>query len=62
MEDQEKKKIYIRTFKFSDGTEKSVEGTGEEITTYTGKWARAKFNKEKIKETKDTVRYEELTT
>lgn len=55
-----KKKIYIRTFIFSDGTKESVEDDGKKMMgpTYRGAWARKKFNKEKIKETIDSVRFE----
>lgn len=51
-----KNKIYIRIFKFSDGTTEKVEGTGGQIVNYTGKWARAKFKKDKILEIKDEVK------
>lgn len=57
---KQKTKIYIRTFSFADGTKESVEtADGKKMTKeYTGKWARKKFKKDKITETKDTVRYE----
>ena len=55
-----KKKIYIRTFIFPDGTTETVEGSGKDMMgpRYRGKWVRKKFKKEKIKESKDSVRYE----
>ena len=55
-----KKKIYIRTFTFSDGTKETVEGSGKDMMgpRYRGKWARKKYKKDKIKETKDSVRFE----
>lgn len=59
--DKDKKKIYIRTFYFSDNTKESVESeNGADMMgpTYRGAWAREKFNKAKILEIKDTIRFE----
>ena len=55
-----KKKIYIRTFKFSDGTEETIEADGKDMMgpKYRGDWARKKFKKKKITESIDSVRYE----
>jgi len=57
---KKKTKIYIRTFKFDDGTEESVEGKSEDFMgpRYRSTWAREKFNKKKIVESKDSIRWE----
>ncbi len=53
-----KKKIYIRTFTFLDGTKKTFEETGEWMMTHRGHWARRKFKVKKFKEIVDSVRFE----
>ncbi len=54
-------KIYIRTFKFDDGTKESVESANLKDmmgAKYRGQWARKEFKKKKIKESIDSVRWE----
>ena len=60
MAKKKKKKIYIRTFIFPDGSKESVEGSGEDMMgpKYRGRWARKTFKQKKIKETIDSVRWE----
>jgi hypothetical protein len=55
--EEDKTKVYIRTFYFADGTKETVKTDGEKILRYTGRWARNRFKKDKIKEIKDTVEY-----
>ena len=55
---KEKKKVYIRTFIFEDGTKKSIEGDGRFMMTHRGPWARKKFKVKKLKGIKDSVRFE----
>lgn len=62
MEEQKQIKIYVRTFKFSDGSMHSVETEdGAKMTQdYRPRWAREHFKKEKIIETIDSVKYERI--
>lgn len=61
MPKKEKTKVYIRTFIFDDGSKESVESTNPADMmgpAYRGSWARKNFKKKKIKEVKDSVRWE----